>query len=174
MICRCSIIMTAMKFFWCWEESVICFMITYASPWNGGTWLFSGHLTSIMHRAGMLNIMSGLYWTSVRQIRTALTYINQHYRENPGLEEIAGRAMWTNIICAIPLRRLPGLPCWNIWIMCGCQRPTVCWWIPDTAWRKLRGKQAFLHLWICPVFLKRHMAWLPHSSEKGRNQCAER
>ena len=22
--------------------------------------------------------------------------------------------------------------------------------------------------------LKRHMAWLPHSSEKGRNQCAER
>ena len=24
------------------------------------------------------------------QIRTALTYINQHYRENPGLEEIAG------------------------------------------------------------------------------------
>lgn len=26
----------------------------------------------------------------MRQIRTALTYINQHYRENPGLEEIAG------------------------------------------------------------------------------------
>lgn len=24
------------------------------------------------------------------QIRTALTYINQHYRDNPGLEEIAG------------------------------------------------------------------------------------
>lgn len=48
------------------------------------------------------------------QIRTALTYINQHYRDNPGLEEIAGACNVTNIICAIPLRKLPELPCWNI------------------------------------------------------------